>query len=185
MAGDPPISIRSMENPMTEKSMVKADLITSIVLIVFGIAIVTISVQMPTMADRNQSIYSAPGVVPGFIGVMLILLSLSMLLRSIRRKAIREFRGEAIPKEVLTQESTRRILMTIAMCAVYAFLLGKIWFPLATFAFIFAFILLFEYDWKAAFSTQTRKAIVAAIIGIVTTALVTLVFQKLFLVNLP
>lgn len=170
---------------MTEKSMVKADLITSILLLVFGAAILLLSIQMPTMADYNQSIYSAPGVVPGFIGVMLILLSLSMLLRSIKRKAIREFRGKAIPKEVLTQESTRRILMTIAMCAIYAFLLGKIWFPLATFAFIFAFILLFEYDWKAAFSTQTRKAIVAAIIGIVTTALVTLVFQKLFLVNLP
>jgi len=170
---------------MTEKSMVKADLITSIILVAFGIAIVTISIRMPTMADYNQSIYSAPGVVPGFIGVMLILLSLSMLIRSIRRKAISEFRGGAIPKDILTQESTRRILMTIAMCVVYAFLLGKIWFPLATFAFIFAFILLFEYDWKIAFSAQTRKTVVAAIIGIVTTALVTLVFQELFLVNLP
>ncbi|MDP2791184.1 MAG: tripartite tricarboxylate transporter TctB family protein, partial [Rectinemataceae bacterium] len=165
--------------------MVKADLITSILLVVFGIAIVAISAQMPTMADRNQSIYSAPGVVPGFIGVMLILLSLAMLFRSIRKKAIQEFRGGVIPKDVLAQESTRRILMTIALCAVYSFLLGKIWFPLVTFVFIFAFILLFEYDWKAAFSTQTRKVIVAAIIGLATTALVTLVFQKLFLVNLP
>ncbi len=170
---------------MTEKSMVKADLITSIVLIVFGIAIVAISLQMPTMADRNQSIYSAPGVVPGFIGVMLVLLSLSMLLRSFKRKALSEFRDGITPKGVLAQESTRRILMTIALCVLYAFALGKVWFPLATFAFIFIFIVLFEYDRKAAFSAQTRILIVAAIIGIATTGLVTLVFQKLFLVNLP
>lgn len=45
---------------MTEKSMLKADLITSIILIVFGTAILVLSLGMPTMADQNQSVYSAP-----------------------------------------------------------------------------------------------------------------------------
>ncbi len=170
---------------MTEKSMVKADFVTSVVLIACGIAIIVLSLQMPTMADRNQSIYSAPGVVPGFIGVMLTLLSFSMFIRSLRKKALAEFKGGAIPPGVLGQESTRRILTTIAMCVAYSVLLGRLWFPIPTFAFIFAFITLFEYDRKATFASQTRKLLVAAIIALVTTAAVALVFQKLFLVNLP
>lgn len=180
---------------MTEKSMVKADLVTSIVLVVFGIVVLVMSIQMPTMADRNQSIYSAPGVVPGFIGAMIILLSFSMLLRSLRKKAIAAFKEGALPTEAIGQEAIgqeavgkeagRRIFTTIAMCAVYSFLLGKIWFPIPTFAFIFVFIILFDYDFKAAFSSQTRKVLIAAIIALVTTAAVMLVFQKLFLVNLP
>jgi putative tricarboxylic transport membrane protein len=174
-----------MEKPMTEKSMVKADLVTSIVLVVFGIVVLVMSIQMPTMADRNQSIYSAPGVVPGFIGAMIILLSFSMLLRSLRKKAIAAFKEGALPTEAVGQEARRRIFTTIAMCAAYSFLLGKIWFPIPTFAFIFVFIILFDYDFKAAFSSQTRKVLIAAIIALVTTAAVMLVFQKLFLVNLP
>ena len=170
---------------MTEKSMVKADLVTSVVLVVFGIAVLVMALQMPTMADRNQSIYSAPGVVPGFIGAMILLLSSSMLIRSIKRKAVSMFKEGAIPKGSIGQEASRRIFATIALCVVYSFLLGKIWFPLPTFAFIFVFIILFEYDFKTAFSLQARKVLIAAIIALVTTAAVMLVFQKLFLVNLP
>ena len=170
---------------MTEKSMTKADFITSIVLLAFGIAVVVMSIQMPTVADANQSKYSAPGIVPGFIGVMLTLLSLSMLIRSIRRKGMQEIVPKGAAKDLLAQESTSRILKTTALCAAYALLLGKIWFPLPTFLFIFSFIILFEYDFKAALRPQIKKIFVAFIIAIVSTTLVTLIFQGLFLVNLP
>lgn len=170
---------------MTEKSMLKADLITSIVLIAFGTAILVLSLGMPTMADQNQSVYSAPGIVPGFIGVMLLLLSLSMFIRSLKRKAFAEFREGIVPKAALSQETTRRILLTVALCLAYAFLLGKLWFPIPTFLFVLVFILLFEYDFKAALKPQIKKVLVALVIALITTVSVTLVFQKLFLVNLP
>ncbi|MDD3981934.1 MAG: tripartite tricarboxylate transporter TctB family protein [Spirochaetia bacterium] len=170
---------------MTEKSMVKADFVTSVIFIAMGIAILVLSIQMPTMADRNQSVYSAPGVVPGFIGIMITVLSFAMLIRSLKKKAIAEFREGAIPKGSLSQETTKRIIVTIVMCLLYAFLLGKIWFGIPTFAFIFAFILVFEYDLKKPISAQTKKLLVAALIAVITTAAVMVVFQKLFLVNLP
>ncbi len=170
---------------MTEKSMVKADFVTSVILIAMGIAILVMSIQMPTMADRNQSVFSAPGVVPGFIGVMIIILSFSMFVRSLKKKALAEFRKGTIPKGSLGQESTKRILITIALCLIYAFLLGKIWFGIPTFTFIFAFIIIFEYDLKKPLSAQVKKLLIAALIAILTTAAVMLVFQKLFLVNLP
>ncbi len=170
---------------MTEKSMLKADFITSLVLIVFGAAVVYFSTQMPTMADRNQSVFSAPGIVPGFIGAMILLLSGAMLIRSFKRKVLAELKAGILPKNVLAQETTRRILLTTLLCVAYALLLGKLWFPIPTFAFVFGFIFLFEYDFKAPLKDQIRKIVVAIIIGLVTTAAVTLVFQKLFLVNLP
>jgi len=170
---------------MTEKSMTKADFITSIVLLAFGIAVVVMSIQMPSVADANQSKYSAPGIVPGFIGVMLTLLSFSMLLRSIKRKGMQDIVPKGATKDLLAQESTARILKTLVLCVAYALLLGKIWFPVPTFLFIFAFIVLFEYDFKAAFKPQIKKIIIACVIAVVSTTLVTLVFQGLFLVNLP
>jgi len=170
---------------MTEKSMTKADFVTSIVLLAFGITVVFMSVQMPTMADANQSKFSAPGIVPGFIGVMLSLLSLTMLIRSIKRKGMREIVAKNATKDLLAQETTSRILKTLVICVVYVLLLGKIWFPLPTALFIFAFIIMFEYDFKSALKPQIKKIIVAFIIAAVATALITFVFQSLFLVNLP
>lgn len=170
---------------MTEKSMAKADFITSVILTAFGIAVVVLSIQMPTMADFNQSKFSAPGLVPGFIGAMLTLLSLSMMFRSIKRRGMMEIVPKGSLKELLAQESTRRIMKTLGLCVLYALLLGKLWFPIPTFFFIFIFIMLFEYDFKAAFSPQRKKVLVAFIIALLSTILVTLVFQGLFLVKLP
>ncbi|MCX7028403.1 MAG: tripartite tricarboxylate transporter TctB family protein [Spirochaetes bacterium] len=170
---------------MTEKSMLKADFFTSLVLTAFGAAVLILSIQMPILAEVNQSQYSAPGIVPGFIGVMLILLSGSMLIRSLKRNAFAEIKEGLVPKSFFTQETTRRIGLTVLLCVLYAFFLGKLWFPIPTFLFIFIFISVFEYDFKTAFKPQMKKVIVAAIIGLITTIAVTLVFQKLFLVNLP
>ncbi|MHB0898381.1 MAG: tripartite tricarboxylate transporter TctB family protein [Spirochaetales bacterium] len=170
---------------MTEKSMTKADFVTSIVLLAFGITVVVKSVQMPTMADANQSKFSAPGIVPGFIGVMVTLLSFAMLIRSIKRKGMQEIVQKGAAKDLLAQETTSRILKTLVICVVYVLLLGKLWFPLPTALFIFAFIVMFEYDFKSAFRPQIKKIIVAFIIAVVATTLVTVVFQYLFLVNLP
>jgi hypothetical protein len=70
---------------MTERTMTKADLVTSVLLIVFSAAVVANSIGMPTMADRGESPYSGPGLVPGFIGIMVFLLSVAMLVRSMRK----------------------------------------------------------------------------------------------------
>jgi hypothetical protein len=174
-----------MEIPMTEKSMLKADFFTSLVLTAFGAAVLILSIQMPNLAEVNQSKFSAPGIVPGFIGAMLILLSGSMLIRSLKRKALAEIKNGIVPKSLFAQETTRRILLTVLLCVLYAFCLGKLWFPIPTFLFVFVFIFLFEYDFKSALKPQMKKVIIAVIIGLITTVAVTLVFQKLFLVNLP
>lgn len=170
---------------MTERTMTKADLVTSMLLIVFSAAILLMSLRMPTMADRNASPFSGPGVVPAFIGAMLFILSLSMLLRSLRRGAPRFFSEDRGKPGDGDRDSWVRIARTLTLCVLYVVLLGRIWFPLITFLFVFMFILSFEYDLKAPLSGQWKKAVIAAVLAVATSASVFFVFQYLFLVNLP
>jgi uncharacterized integral membrane protein len=170
---------------MTERTMTKADLISSVLLIVFSAAIIASSLGMPTMADRNESPFSGPGVVPAFIGAMLFLLSVTMLIRSMRRgvvKSIAEDKGQ--PKSG-DPASWARIARTVGLCIVYTLLLGRVWFILISFLFVFIFVMMFEYDTKAPFTGQWKKPLFAAILGAATAGLVFFVFQYLFLVNLP
>ena len=170
---------------MTERTMTKADLFTSMFLIVFAAAIIFISLGMPTMADRNASPYSGPGVVPVFIGVMIFLLSSAMLIRSLRRGVRRMFSEDRGKLSEEDRSSWKRIARTLVLCVLYVALLGKVWFPLLTFLFVFLFIVTFEYDPKAPPGKQWKIPLTAAILAVSTAASVFLVFQYLFLVNLP
>jgi hypothetical protein len=67
----------------------------------------------------------------------------------------------------------------------YALLLGRLWFPLITFVFVFIFAMMFEYDFKSPISGQWKIPLFAAILALSTAAAVYFVFQYLFLVNLP
>jgi hypothetical protein len=170
---------------MTEKAMTKADLITSVLLIVFSAAVTVNSIGMPTMADRGESPYSGPGLVPGFIGVMVFLLSVVMLVRSMRRGAVRfiaEDRGKPSSGD---RSSWPRIARTVGLCVLYALLLGRLWFPLVTFLFVLIFILMFEYDFKTPVAGQWKKLLFAVIVALTASASVFVVFRYLFLVNLP
>ena len=137
------------------------------------------------MVDRNESPFSGPGVVPAFIGIMILILSVAMFVRSLRRGAPRFFVEDREKKAGGDPTSWLRIARTVGLCVLYALLLGKLWFPLVTFLFVFAFVMMFEYDFKSAVAGQWKKPFFAAILALVTAASVFYVFQYLFLVNLP
>ncbi len=181
---------------MTDRKMNKADFYTSIVLLTLSIGIIVISLSMPSMVSKNESMWSNPGVVPTFIGFALLLLSGTMLVRAITRGVLRSNEDQAskepIADSALTSDKktrlpipVQRIIITTAICFGYAFLLGKLWFPLITFLFVFVFISIFEFDTTKKLSQQWKTFLWAAVIGISTSAAVTIVFQYLFLVNLP
>jgi len=181
---------------MTDRKMNKADFYTSIVMLALSLTIVIMSLGMPSMVDKNESQWSNPGVVPAFIGFALLLLSGSMFVRAIMRRVFKRDGDEpshdpSSPEAASSNKkmglaiTTQRILITIALCIGYALLLGKIWFPLATFIFVFFFISIFEFDAHKKLLQQWKTFLWAAVIGVGTAALVTIVFQYLFLVNLP
>jgi hypothetical protein len=170
---------------MTKESMVKADFYTSIVLITFGITAIVFSFQMPGMGGDDQNPYSSPGLLPSILGLIIAGLGLIMFVRSIFRSkghlgvSVQSFRS------VFTDIGTFRILATIFICVSYALLLGKLFFPVLTFLFVFIFIVFFEYDLKISVKLQIKKLVIAAVMAIIASISIWLVFTYLFLVRLP
>lgn len=164
--------------------MVKKDFITSVVLIAFSISVVVSSYTMPRLERRGIDPFSAPGVVPGMIGLILLCLALILFVRSVRRGGYQIFGVEG--EKGGHRGAARRVMLTLVISLVYAIgFLGHIDYTLSTLLYIFSFILLFEYRWDESLRSQTRVIGYALLQAVVAALLITLVFRKLFLVDLP
>ena len=157
----------------------RADLITAAVLFVFGVAIVQQAFVMPRFVEQSGTGLTAPGIVPGFYGVMLALLSVVLGVRAIGRGGWAA-RG---PVAKATGDG-RRLGLAALLGVLYAgVLIGRVPFWIASALFVFAFTTAFEWDQGP--ERRARRMIEAALIGIGTGLGVMLVFEELFLLRLP
>jgi len=147
----------------------------------FGLLIVTEAWRMDRFTSMGATLYTMPGFVPGIIGSMIMLLGAVLVLRGWRRS--KADGAQAEPDATATEPIVnRRIAITLALSLVYAgALLGRAPFWLVTALFVAAFTWLFAPDDQP----PTRRAIAALMAGVVTSAVVTVVFQHVFLVRLP
>jgi putative tricarboxylic transport membrane protein len=167
---------------MTEKNMARADFYTSIILMTFGIAAVALALKMPVI---QGDVYSAPGLLPTLLGCVIFALSFIMFVRSLyRSKGKVGVRGMSV-RAFVRDPAARRIFLTLAVCVFYALLLGKIYFPALTFLFVFTFVVCFEYDRGTPLTARIKKIAIAALLALIVAAVVTLTFERLFLVRLP
>ncbi len=170
---------------METRPLVRADLITGVVLLVFGLAVVAESYGMPRLEERNINPWTAPGIVPGMLGVIIALLGAVLALRSVggwraaQTAQSAEERSEA-------RASITRLALCAALCIIYAVLfVGRIPFWLASWLFVFAFIAAFEWTSGETISARARKLAIAAAVATATAFAVPYVFETLFLVRLP
>jgi putative tricarboxylic transport membrane protein len=171
---------------MQQKNMAKADFVTSIGLSSFGLTILIMSIQMPRYESLGVNPYSVPGIVPGLLGLILLILGLVLSIRSIIRKGYQLGLTIDIIKQYFTEESTRNFLLALIFSLVYGvFLLTRIPYSLATGLYILFFILVFEYRPKENMSSQKKTILYSLVEAISVSAGVTLVFRYLFLVDLP
>lgn len=157
----------------------RADLVTAALLFALGIAIMQQAWQMPRFVEQSGTGLTAPGIVPGFYGSMIAVLSAVLGLRALRRGgwAVGGARSKA-------RGDARRLLTAAALGVLYAgVLVGRVPFWLASALFVFAFTTAFEWDERP--ERRVRRVIEAALIGLGTGLAVTLVFEKLFLLRLP
>ena len=105
--------------------------------IVFGLAIFVGAWRMDRYEAMGASLYTAPGLVPGVFGLVLIGLGAGLALRG--WKVLRE--GASAAGEPLLN---RRIVLMSALCLGYAAgLVGRLPFTLATALFVAAFTWVF------------------------------------------
>lgn len=166
--------------------MVRADFLTGISLISLSLYVIIESWRMPRLEHLKVHPLSVPGIVPAFIGMVLLIFGTVLVIRSIRRGGHRlGFSYEGF-RRMLSNPGNQRLLLTAILCIGYAgFLIGTLPYWLATGLFVFLFIILFEWERGMNVARRKKCLISAALIAILSSAAITLVFERLFLVALP
>jgi hypothetical protein len=162
----------------------RADLKASFVWMALGLAVLIGSLRMDRLESQDINPYTVPGLLPGLLGIVLILLGFLLMLRSWRR-------GMQPPEGVVAAsgEEKKRVLLVMALCLVFGVLLVGHGLPFWAAAALFvsvAILSLQHAQRKAAGQSLTIKVFAKAIaIGIGAGVVIMLVFQELFLVHLP
>jgi putative tricarboxylic transport membrane protein len=164
----------------------RADFVMSIGLILFGVAVLVTSIRMPRYQEINVNPYSVPGIVPGFLGAIVGFLGIVLLVRSILRKGYALNITKDTVISFFADESTRRLLLTLAICLLYSFvLLDRIPYLAATIGFILVFDVVFEYKRGVPLKSQRRMFLLALLLSGIGGTAIWATFRYLFLVNLP
>jgi hypothetical protein len=172
---------------MDDKPSARADLVSAVVWLIVGGAIVYGSWTMDRLAYLNINPYTVPGLVPGVLGAALMIMALVLLARALRQ----EVAAEAGPAEAVTrldaQAGRLRLLLALALTLGFgAGLVGRgppFW--LAAWLFIALFVFLFEFPERRARRQIGRGVAVALVHGLISALAIHFVFQELFLVRLP
>lgn len=166
--------------------MPKADFVTSLVLLAFSVAVILLSLELPRLEHRDINPWTAPGIVPGGIGVIIGLMSLALLGRSLRQGGFRLGITREKIREAGRNAQVRRASVTILLCLLYAFgMVGLLPYPVATLLFVFVFVVLFEYDRSISPRRQGPMFLKAFIEALLVSAAVSSLFYYVFLVRLP
>ena len=151
----------------------------------FGVAVLVGSIRMDRLESQHINPYTVPGLLPGLLGIVFIVLALLLGARSWRRGGgTHGARGLHVDAAVV-----RRLALVIALVVFYAVVLVGHGIPFwaASALYVFASILLLQRPQRlAAGRGVTLKDVAfAAAVGVASGAIIQYVFQELFLVRLP
>jgi putative tricarboxylic transport membrane protein len=171
---------------MTTRPLVRADLVTGIVLMALGLAVLAESYAMPRLEERSINPWTAPGLVPGLLGIIITVLGGVLALRSLAAGALRPRANLSYAEVQEARAALGRLLLCLALCLSYAVILvGKVPFWLATSLFVFVFIVAFEWRREDRAGARLVKVAVAGALAGAAMLVVPYVFETLFLVRLP
>ena len=161
----------------------RADFYAALAWIVFGGAVAVGAWRMDRLEHLHNNRYEIPGLVPGLLGAAILLLGLALALRAVARGAL----GPQAPRTKGASQF-RSMALVFALTLLYALgLVGTgVPFWLGTFAFVSVFIFIFDRERQSALKRGTpRQILLALIYAAATSAVVSLAFEKIFLVRLP
>lgn len=142
------------------------DRVQGAVWVAIGASILYASWTMDRLERYGASFFSAPGLVPGLLGAVILALGVVLALR-------------ARPADAPSNGRWGSTALVLALCLGYAVgLVGRTPYWLATFLFVTAFIAVFEYPAR-------RRMALAPVYGAFTSLAVMYLFESIFLVRLP
>ena len=165
-----------------------ADRIGGLIWIVFGSAVVYGSWTMDRLQSLGIPPSTAPGVVPGLLGIGIIIFGFILL---VRREAapVAAFTREpdAVPAAAPDEFHWKRAALSGVLCLIYggALLGSGLPYWLLTMGFLFLHIVLLDETTDVPARPSLRRLVTAAVIAPTFAIVVTLVFQYIFLVRLP
>jgi hypothetical protein len=156
--------------------------------IALGAAIVFASWRMDRMTQQGAELFTAPGLWPGIIGLLIALLGGILAWRSLTRACHAGW--NAVDADDTDYAPTSQFALAAAMFFAYALLLVGHGLPfwLGTALFVTLYVFVFRRADRVAGQRtgSTRGDLVLALIcGVATAVVVSLVFEKLFFVRLP
>jgi len=160
---------------MKDKGMPKADFIMGLILMGCSLLIVVESLKIPRFERDWGGFYAAPGFVPLILGITLFVISLALFVRAVKLQGYRIIPDREAVNGFVSSGPVRRWCLAMIYAFGFFFLLGHIYFYLAAFLVLFAYM--------ATFGEQ--KLWVSLTVSLVASGLIYLVFTKIFLVPLP
>lgn len=173
------------EAPVDPKVAARAELIQAWGWIALGVATLVGAFRMDRLESQHINPYTVPGLLPGLLGIAMIVLGSLLALRSWRRGALG---AQRVPFRLDTPEH-RRIALVLALCLTFGIgLVGHgLPFWLAAAIFVSVAIVALQLPQRRAAGERIgfRRVAIATVIGLCAGGAITLVFQQLFLVRLP
>jgi len=176
---------------MSNRRSARADLATGAVLFALSIAIVYSAWSMDRLEARGIHPLSAPGLLPGILGLALAFCSVLLIVQALRGLRTASFLPEHPGSSGggLDEDNPGagfRLVSAAAICLVYALgLIGRMPYWLATALFVTFFIAFFEWESGASLSRRAIRLAWAMSLGLATALAVSYAFRELFLVRLP
>jgi hypothetical protein len=172
---------------------VSADRIGGLIWVAFGGAVVYGSWAMDRLQSMGIPPATAPGVVPGLLGIGIIIFGLILLVRREPATAGAEETAASakapagMPAALGDELHWKRGALSWALCMTYGAVLlgGGLPYWVLTAAFLFLHILLLDETEQVPAVPTLRRLATAAVIAPAVATVVMLVFQRIFLVRLP
>jgi Tripartite tricarboxylate transporter TctB family len=153
----------------------RQDFYTGLILCAVSLGVILESWRMPREL-LGWPAYAGPGIVTGLLGLGLLGLAITLLIRAWRRPGASLSTSLAEVRKYLTDSRTHRLGIMCLLSAVYLLILGRgIPYAFTTASYLILTMLLFRATaWWA-----------ILVISGVTTAAIAFVFNRIFLIPLP
>jgi len=171
---------------------ISADRVGGVIWIVFGAAVIYGSWMMDRLESLGIPPATAPGVVPGLLGIGIIIFGLVLAARRSPADRAAAAAGSAGPPEVEPAPHPdefhwKRMSVSWVLCMTYGgVLLGSgLHYWVLTSSFLFLHVLLLDETERVPARPTSRRLLLAGMLAPAAATAVMLAFERIFLVRLP